>query len=365
MKNRSTSKKIIKFILSVACIALGLAVIYFGFITVTEYKPEALETLSVESVTECDKELVIGEKINIVSWNVGYCALSDTEDFFMDGGNKVRPDSSALIEDNLKNICETVKNAKADIVLLQEVDEHSRRSYYINEKESLSSILGGNYSYAYNFNVAFLPYPLPPIGQVKSGLFTSTKYVIENAERVQLPVPFKWPVRCANLKRCLSVNYIPVYEADGSSTDKKLVVINMHLEAYDSTDGRERQIKELVAVMEEEYKKGNYVIAGGDWNSTPSVVDMSKYPLVDTENFEPALISDDFIPNSLSWAFSDESPTCRLLSMPYVGNEDKAQFYVLDGFIVSNNVEVTETKVLNENFKYSDHNPVVMEIILR
>ena len=39
-----------------------------------------------------------------------------------------------------------------------------------------------------------------------------------------------------------------------------------------------KQTRALLKVMEEEQKKGNYVIAGGDFNQTFSNVDIGKYP---------------------------------------------------------------------------------------
>jgi len=44
------------------------------------------------------------------------------------------------------------------------------------------------------------------------------------------------------------------------------VLVNLHLEAYDSGEGKIAQTKLLVEFLEQEYAKGNYVIAGGDFN---------------------------------------------------------------------------------------------------
>ena len=65
---------------------------------------------------------------------------------------------------------------------------------------------------------------------------------------------------------------IPV---DGS--DKELVLINFHLEAYDSGEGKVAQMKQLSEKLQEEYAKGNYVIAGGDFNQT--FEGMDTYPI--------------------------------------------------------------------------------------
>lgn len=58
--------------------------------------------------------------------------------------------------------------------------------------------------------------------------------------------------------------------------DKELVIINLHLEAYDDGEGKAEMMR---GIMEEELAKGNYVIAGGDFNQTFSSTDSSRFPL--------------------------------------------------------------------------------------
>lgn len=44
--------------------------------------------------------------------------------------------------------------------------------------------------------------------------------------------------------------------------------MNLHLEAYDDGEGKEAQTAMLLQILQEEYVKGNYVIAGGDFNQS-------------------------------------------------------------------------------------------------
>ena len=50
------------------------------------------------------------------------------------------------------------------------------------------------------------------------------------------------------------------------------------------------------------------------------------------------------IPEGFSYAVSDNVPTCRLLNGPYSGNYDDSQVYVLDGFIVSDNLKIDQVE---------------------
>ena len=44
------------------------------------------------------------------------------------------------------------------------------------------------------------------------------------------------------------------------------MLVNLHLEAYDDGEGTDAQTAALKSFLEQEYAKGNYVIAGGDYN---------------------------------------------------------------------------------------------------
>ena len=160
----------------------------------------------------------------------------------------------------------------ADIYLLQEVDADSDRSYNFNEVEHFSEGRNARSSaYALNYSCPFVPFPWPPMGKVTSGILTTSDFAVEGgtAERIALPCPFSWPLRTANLKRCLLITR---YALPG--TEAELVAVNLHLEAYDDGEGKAAQTAMLFDILEEEYAKGNYVVAGGDFNQTfPGTLD--------------------------------------------------------------------------------------------
>ena len=59
-------------------------------------------------------------------------------------------------------------------------------------------------------------------------------------------------------------------------------------------------------------------------------------------------------------------PTCRLLNQPYdPADTVNTQYYAIDGFLVSPNVEVSAVKTLDLGFENSDHNPVLLTVSLK
>ncbi len=351
----------LKILLGIIIAIILAVVIFFGVLTVTEYKPAAEEKQKVTGANSAPiKE---GDSFDIMTWNVGYGGLGETADFFMDGGKGVQSSTEDMVNDNLAAFSSTIATVQPDVVFLQEVDVNSKRTYHINELESLAEALPEyNYSNALNYSCLYVPYPLPTIGQVNSGVATLSKYAVTDATRVQLPIPFKYPVRLANLKRCLLVNRIPL-----KGSGKELVLINLHLEAYDSGEGKAAQTKQLRDLMLAESKKGNYVIAGGDFNQSFSNYDNSAYPFVSEEMWQPGAIETSDFGDSLTLVTDNSAPTCRSLDKPLKGADtdpSKFQYYVIDGFIVSDNLTVNTVKNLDLAFKNSDHNPIMMNVTL-
>lgn len=350
-----TFKKILKGIGILLLILVVLLLCAVIWLTVREYRPDATENLGAVSGT---KTLSKKDSFSIMTFNTGYAGLDATEDFFMDGGTKVQPENKDQVTNNLAGITDILKENASDIYFLQEVDLDSKRTFHINEKDYYENALNLSGVFASNFKCDFVPYPIPPIGKVHSGLHTMTDFTVNSAARIALPESFSWPVKTCNLKRCMMETRIPL---EGS--DKELVLINFHLEAYDDGEGKIAQSKMLAEKLEEEYNKGNYVIAGGDFNQT--FESMDKYPILNTENWVPGVIGKDSLPEHFSFAVDDTYPTCRLLNEPYTGSFDTAQVYVIDGFIVSDNLNVSDISVINTDFKYTDHQPVRMEITFR
>lgn len=347
--------KIIKGILIVLLAIVILAAGFIGYLTITEYDPADVESVSIKDNAA---KRFSGTQLTILSMNTGYAGLGEKSDFFMDGGKQVQPLNKQYVQENMSGISTILSSVDADFYLLQEVDEKSTRSYKQNQVEFYQQQLGLSSSFAKNYCCDYVPYPLPPIGTVNSGLQTLSKYEVELAERIKMPCPFSWPISIANLKRCLLISYVPI---EGS--DKQLVIVNLHLEAYDDGDGKIRQTQALFQVMQEEYAKGNYVIVGGDFNQNfPGVT--ANYPIKDPDLWLPGAFSEDDLPADWSFAFDASSPSCRLLNQPYSPSDSAMQFFVIDGFILSPNIAIDAVETLDEQFTFSDHNPVLLQITL-
>lgn len=346
------------FLVIIAVCIVGFMVL-LTFLTITEYKPGNIEKLHIKG--QAGDEAGFSKNIKFISWNVGYCGLGKSADFFMDGGKKVVSQTKAEVDENIDKITDKLREFDADIIFLQELDRESYRSYNVDEEKIISENFS-NYlsSFAINLKALFIPYPIPPLRNVDAGIMSLSKLKAESAERVSLPVPFKWPESTCNLKRCLLVERLPI-----SGSEKKLVIINLHLEAYDSGEGKAAQTKALLDIMEKEYKEGNYVVAGGDFNQSFSNVDVSKFEVGNKDLWKPGRLETKDFEENFNLYMDTSVPTCRSLDRAYDKADNKFQYYVIDGFITSKNVEVISQKTIGLDFENSDHNPVEMVIKLK
>ena len=352
-------KKALKIIGIVLGCIVALVVLLLLAVTVAEYRPADTETVELVGFGASDA-VTPGQTLTVLSWNMGYGGLSETADFFMDGGAGVRTQDKASVTANTQAVIDLIVERDPDVVLLQEADRNTTRSWHIDETAMISSAVPGyQTAFANNFRVLYMPYPIPPFGHIDSGLFTLSRFSAADAQRIQLPCPFSWPVRTLNLKRCLLVERIPV-----EGRDKDLVVINLHLEAYDSGEGKIAQTKMLAELLQTELGKGNYVIAGGDFNQSFSSVDTSMYPLQGGNLWECGELDTTEFSDAWQFLMDTSTPTCRSLDRAYDPADEGFQFYMIDGFIVSSNITVGSMETIDLDFRNSDHNPIAMTVTL-
>ena len=338
-------------------ILLISTIIFFVFVTLADYKPDAIENLDIYGNGQ--EKLSSGDAFNIGTWNIGYAGLGAAEDFFMDDGEKSRPAEEKIVEKYLEGILETIETMDTDVTMLQEVDIYSKRSYYMNQLEKIADLkTNAVYSFAKNYDVKFVPVPFPPLGRIQSGIATFSEYDMDNSTRYAFEGNYAWPKSTVMLDRCFMVSTI-----DLEKSEKKLILINAHFSAYDDGSLRAAQLKTIKEFIEKAYQEGNYVIVGGDWNQTFEFVDTDRFPIYKEGKFYlPSVIKNDWLPEGWQWAIDEVTPTYRLLNAKYV--KGQSQVGIIDGFLVSPNIHIDNIKTLDLNFENSDHNPVVATFTL-
>ena len=364
-------KKMTFLIFRVLLWCIGIIAIYvigtLTYGTLFDFQPEKIITL--ENNQKAKLGVIEDSTLTFTTWNLGYGGLGaeanfffDSEGMLMSNGKMIRP-SKEQVGKYVAGMASFVKENPTDFMLFQEVDYHSKRSYYSNQFDSVSHILS-DYSavYAVNYKSDWVPIPtLEPwraYGKVDAGLGSWSKYEPTKSTRYQLPGDFPWPTRIFQLDRCATVQNFKVKD------DKELIVINIHNSAYDK--GGKLKAAQMVFLHDfflKEYDKGNYVIVGGDWNQCPPGFQFDKFMPGNTSGYTQTNIAADYLPADWTWAFDDKVATNRKVRDIY--KEGETFITLIDFFLLSPNVELLRVKGHDLNFQYSDHQPVIMKIKLK
>ncbi|MGB7605828.1 MAG: endonuclease/exonuclease/phosphatase family protein [Lutisporaceae bacterium] len=350
--------KLFRTIIMIVLAPVLLLGIYILMMIMTDYKPDQAVKLEVDR----NQEAVIkkGTPFSVITFNIGYGGLDKGQDFFLDGGTGSRSESKEKTIDNISKIAEFLKLQDSDFIMFQEIDQKSTRSYKVNQVQFMKdNLLDYASSYAINYKVLWVPVPISkPHGAVNSGILTLSKYKINSSTRYKLPGTEAYFRQLADLDRCIQENRIPV---EGG---KELILVNSHLSAFDKGGKiRKQQLQFLKDYIQEEFAKGNYVVVGGDWNHVLPGTDPLAF---ETEQAFPEWLQtlpEDFIPDGYKWAVDSTVPTNRTVDIPYAKNVNF--FSIIDGFLVSPNVEIISTKGINLEFENTDHNPVRTDLILK
>lgn len=374
MKNRKEQKsslkiRALKMVVLLVVLCIILIACYVIYMQSQYYRIEDHTTLAVEN--NSDKTLKQGETYTAVTYNIGFGAYGPDYSFFMDTGEMSdgtettgkygKAMSRESVEEHTKGAVDELAKLNADFMLLQEVDEDSDRSFHVNQREEIEKSFSDYGSvFANNFHSAYLFYPFSdPHGAVQAGLLNFSRYEVKEAERRSYPVDNSFITKFTDLDRCFSVMRIPV------EGEKELVLINSHMSAYDKGGViRAQQLELLNSVMEEEYRAGNYVIVGGDFNHALGEEVAEGFP---SEQKFPAWVSiltQEELAEGIAIVRAEnelEVPTCRGADIPYTKGVNFTT--VVDGFLVSDNVEASAENI-DTDFAFSDHNPVMLRFVL-
>lgn len=356
-------KKIAK---SVLCIVLALIAVVLGYaayVVCTYSRIEDKTAVDLEGNASDVLATGEGKEYTVTTYNIGFGAYTPDFTFFMDGGKESRAASKESVVEHVSSAARTIIELSPDFALFQETDTSSTRSHHVNEKnilqEAFPSYTG---AFAVNYHSAYLMYPIfQPHGRSNSGILTLSAYKAVAAVRRSLPISTGFS-KFLDLDRCYSLMRVPT--DDG----KELVLYNVHLSAYGGSDEiRAAQMNMLFFDMKSEYDKGNYCIAGGDFNH--DFTENSAVVLNGAEgagSFEWAQpFPSEMLPQGIlradDYTCGTQMPSCRNCDVPY---KEGNYTVIVDGFLYSQNVCVSYLENVQTGFKDSDHNPVVMKFSL-
>lgn len=239
-----------------------------GLIYSVTWRPEAKEVLAV-SCPVAAPTLVAGQAIKIMTWNVQYLAGKRYVFWYnlIDGSG---PDDRPTREDmafSLDEVARVIRDEQPDLILLQDLDEEAKASDYQNQLALLQERLVDLYpcsTQAFTWKADFVP-DRHIFGSVGRKIVTLSRYQIEHAERLQLPVAESNLIsRQFQPKPAMLVSYLPLN--DGG----QLVAINTQLDAATLNNSNlKRQMQAAAALVDKYESQGTPWVIGGNFNLLP------------------------------------------------------------------------------------------------
>ncbi len=265
-------------------------------------------------------------------------------------------------ENQLSLVAEAISRMNADMVLLQEIDLDSNRTFHINEIEFI--LKRTHYPYhacALVWEKNYLPFPFwPPahqLGFVRAANCVISRFPLSNHQRIVFDKPesnafwYNWGYIDRAIER-----------VDVDVGGQKIAVLNVHLESWE-TAARELQIKVAKKYIDEIDLP---VILGGDFNTVPPE-DPKRSGFADDPDVDYAN------EKTFSWFYEH----AKDLKIPTLTIKDNTSFerYTFPSdhpdrrldhiFLLGKNLSFVDFRVFYEAGTASDHLPVIATINFR
>ncbi|WP_247254634.1 endonuclease/exonuclease/phosphatase family protein [Pseudomonas moorei] len=230
------------------------------------WRPDAREVLPLSCSTQAPL-LAPGQALKVMTWNVQYLA---GKRYVFWNDQAAGTDEAPTADDmafSLDEVARVIRDEQPDVVLLQELDDGAKASDYQNQLKLLQERVADLYpcsAHAFDWKADFIPDP-HIFGSVGRQLATLSRYEIEHAERLQLPVSqVNLISRQFKPKDALLLTYLPL--SDGG----QMAILNTHLDrATQPDDTLQTQISAVTKVLDKFESRGTPWLIGGDFNLLP------------------------------------------------------------------------------------------------
>jgi endonuclease/exonuclease/phosphatase family metal-dependent hydrolase len=292
----------------------------------------------------------IEEPLSVLTWNLGFGGLGQGAEFCPDGGHRLIPSPKREVLRNIEGIAAELSRWQADAFLFQEAALPST----VNRRQDLLAALTRRLPAYWRGYSPAVTARFPGVA-VSIGQATFSRLRPLAVERVELPLEGG-----SSLVRQHQHLLVSRYALPGR--DEQLVLVNVHLSAFDEgSQTRRRQLAAVTGFMQAEAARGNYVVLGGDWNL---VLADTRFAHTTKERylFWVHPLPEGFPPPGWRKLVDPRLPTVRTLERPYAPGANFTT--IIDGFFVSPNVSPVSVQTIDLGFRFSDHQPVLLKFRL-
>jgi endonuclease/exonuclease/phosphatase family metal-dependent hydrolase len=327
-------------------------------------------------------------ELNVITWNIRFGA--GRIPWFGDScGDRVILSENEVLG-NLQPIVDFINIKNPDILLLQEVDVSSKRTGYLDQVQWLLDHTNFNYGvYASMWQADFIP--SDGLGKVDAGNAILSKWPIEDAERIQLPLRGDQDglTQYFYLRRNILKSKININE-------QEIYAICTHTTAFATDDTKKKHIDKFYDVLASIHEDNGIFVAGGDLNALTSAYVGNERDFCEVDKCADDVCDDDFKNNLIyqgsyfSHLEGEEELLTQLYTFPFhpaipLAETNFPEHYTHSTWIISeDNVEFdgplnrkldyifssdpltngTTHQEANHQFYLSDHTPVSAKLNL-
>jgi endonuclease/exonuclease/phosphatase family metal-dependent hydrolase len=143
---------------------------------------------------------------------------------------------------------------------------------------------------------------------------------------------------------------------------RELVLVNTHNTAYDETGViKQEEMKLIRERYGKEAAQGKLVLLGGDWNQVPPDY-QANGKMALPEGYTAQGLENKALPDRFRAVF-DTVHTNRALTTPYKAGETFTT--LIDYYIASPDLKVIDVQTVDMQFRWSDHQPVILTLSSR
>ncbi len=295
------------------------------------------------------------ETLSVLTWNIGYAGLGRKADFFVDNGRSLRALSAMEINQAANGIADWLAARSSDVICLQE----NAHAGFLTRGVPLRSIIEMALPRRQNlFWSDMKSVWVPRMLRLDHGMSVHAGVNLQGCRAQTLPPDDTYHLGLLKKHYGIVVSRFAI-----SETGREWVVFNIHLSAFDA-EGHARlsQLTELMDLAQLEYANGNCVVMAGDWNMRLVPTDFGHQ----TDKKSLFWVTDfpkETLPEGWRVVFDDRTPTVRTLNAPYLSGQNYTT--IVDGFVISPNVELKQVSTSDLGFELADHHPVDAQFVAR
>jgi len=232
-----------------------------------------------DAIIEEDKEQIIfyeanslfnhsppSDELKVGSWNMKFAA--GRIDFFFDCYGDRSLMEKAEVENHLEGLAMKMNQMDVDILYLQEIDVDAKRSGYIDQLQYLLDATDFDYAvYASQWQADYVP--SDGIGRINSGNAILSRFPLDNAERIALPLIEEQDFVTQYFYLRRNILKAQISDAQGQA----IVLLNTHTSAFAKDGTKDKQLEQIKAEVDELQVAGMPFVLGGDFNSLPPMSD--------------------------------------------------------------------------------------------